>query len=120
MIYLFDMKLTGKAKIDFEKWFEVNPDNSIGLTEKQRILVRNSQLKIFYYLTNSMQYGVFVDFFGSVGIYLETRKIIKYAYVIKYPNNKGIRDRYDRVIDTRNEARQEAIIKANEIYNELF
>ena len=51
------MKLTGKCKEDFEKWlFNRNLLSSICI--KYEILFFN-----FYDLTESMQYGVYTDFF---------------------------------------------------------
>jgi len=49
------MRLTGKCEIDFKKW---------------RIAKKDSHLKDWFFeeLMPSMQYGVYVDFFDSVGI----------------------------------------------------
>jgi len=45
------MKITGQCKEDFEKWFLKQWDIK--------------KLEYFYFLTSSMQYGVFVDFFDG-------------------------------------------------------
>ena len=97
------MKLTGKCKEDFEKWYWEN--------------VYDTMIK-WDALTFSMQYGVYVDFFDSVGIDV---------YVASSPNHKsyyfsvGKLFKWETVtkqMETRHEARTKAIEKANEIYNE--
>tara|TARA_R110000850_G_scaffold90138_6_gene192393 strand:+ start:7212 stop:7475 length:264 start_codon:yes stop_codon:yes gene_type:complete len=59
------MKLTGKCREDFEKWFTDN-DNHKGFDAEQIALDRKYRLKLFYQLYPSMQYGVYEDFFRSV------------------------------------------------------
>jgi hypothetical protein len=55
------MKLTGKCKEDFEKWFLTTPDS-----------VKYNPLHFFYEdLSEAMKYGVYVDFFDSVEIYID-------------------------------------------------
>ena len=54
------MKLTGKCKEEFEKWYlKYIKSNS----EK---LISNTDVNYFSLLTDSMQYGVYEDFFRSV------------------------------------------------------
>ena len=53
------MKEKDKFQLDFEKWFKYN-----GQTVKCR-------LNDFYKLSGSMQFGVLIDFFDSVGLYIE-------------------------------------------------
>jgi hypothetical protein len=104
------MELTGKCKEDFEKWYNNPLVEHVGLRRLPQW---------FYTLTESMQYGVYVDFFDSVGIFCEDRRYtdINMAWVVKYPNFKGMQDRFDGLTKTRQEARSKAIEKANEIYN---
>ena len=95
------MILTGKCKEDFDKWFELE----------------YSHCAIYDYWINedlgiSIQYGVFVDFFDSVDIYVETYYAAKNTYEV-IVNEIGY-----ELCDTRQEAREQAILKANEIYNE--
>lgn len=105
------MKLTGKAKEDFEKWLKENHSN-IGFTG---IVATN-----FKKLPNSCKYGVFVDWFDSVdlfftdlayevpsGDYYYSWEIIGF-YGVFYNETK---------YNTRPESRKAAIEKANEIYN---
>jgi len=102
------MILTGKCKVDFEKW---------------RISKKDSYLKhcFFEELEASMQYGVYIDFFDSVGIRLiidmdfENEVYDKFALYIEY--KKHCFCNYGMNFKTRKEARAEAIKKANEIYN---
>ena len=102
------MKLTGKCKADFEKWL----CKEHNYTDDEGIPYAND----FYELPNSMQYGVYVDYFDSVGIIIEIttdhKKIPTFWVDI---NNKQVDD---IELNTRQESRTKAIEKANEIYNE--
>jgi len=102
--------MKGKCKKDFEKWY----------TNTIRKELQYRELRRFHDLQPSMQYGVIVDFFDSVRIYLSIERgwsVIGDCY-----------DGYDYIIgvqylgtaDTRHEAREAAIEKATEIYNEKF
>jgi hypothetical protein len=109
------MKLTGKCKGDFEKWmFKENLLKDLCI--KHQIISMN-----FYHLSKSMQYGVYVDFFDSVGLIIQTdigslrfsdmqKEIWYQSGVLGY--------RFNKETKTRQEARIEAIEKANKIYNE--
>ncbi len=104
------MKLTGKCKEDFEKWC-INNDN---VNYKRILGVFSVALYGFWidwrYLPQSMRYGILIDFFDSVGIYVNTMKFDN-MYV-------GLCDQLlDKHFKTRQQARTEAIKKANEIYN---
>ena len=94
------MKLTGKCKADFKKWYV-------------------STQKYFYdidYAPNNMKYGVYVDFFVSVGL-----NVLMFTQDAKnYYTNILKNGRYLIKVggyNTRQEAREQAIEKANEIYN---
>lgn len=92
------MKLTGKAKEDFEKWYIKSYDSVMTITA-------------FYNLPFAMQWGVYVDFFDSKGIEIMLDKDFRDCWVFvidatEYGN-----------FSTRAEARKEAIETANEIYN---
>jgi hypothetical protein len=96
------MNLTGKCKEEFEKW-----------RMKQNYDV---DAPFFYELNYSMQYGVYVDFFDSVGLYIEIthdNKDIKTFWVDI--NGEDVDDYIGS--NNRTEARLIAIKKANEIYN---
>jgi len=115
------MELTGKAKKDFEKWYR----NYIGNHKGRNLLIDGTYNSFFKKLPQSMQYGIFVDFFDSVGMMIELQVHVdptmqggcfkKFKAVILFkgrfvnvPNGYG--KRYN--------ARTEAIKKANELYNE--
>jgi hypothetical protein len=102
------MELTGKCKEDFEKWYELNYE-TIGL--------RSFYLAGFYEQPETMQYGVYVDFFDSVkmNIIIERRTQNLYLFVIYFSNYYGSGDIPNK--QTRPEARTAAIEKANELYN---
>ena len=106
------MELTGQCKEDFEKWLDDN--HGILLYNIYPNMAGYTCLKT---LPDSMQFGVLVDFFDSVGI----RIIIGtgysgylYFYSIKRPNFNA---EFDNEFQTRQEARTKAIEKADEIYN---
>ena len=93
------MILTGKAKLDFEKWLD-----------KQNV----APYKVMFYdIPIVVQIAYLIEWFDSVGI------IITSDY---FELNKGY---YSEILDsnfaivkpTRQEALTEAIKKANEIYN---
>jgi NADH:ubiquinone oxidoreductase subunit 4 (subunit M) len=100
------MKLTGKCKEDFEKW-----------RMKQNYDV---DAPFFYDLKYSMQYGVYVDFFDSLDVFIyiiawETEVgdfYFKYEIIGFWGNHSA-----SLRCETRQEARDAAIEKANELYN---
>ena len=105
------MEITGKCREEFKKW-----QHDCNWFEDFNIYNENYRnIEIFYTLTPSMQYGVYVDFFDSVGInitdYVRFYEISWSGFVSdicegKY-HNKG-----------RQYSRLKAIEKANEIYND--
>jgi hypothetical protein len=94
------MKLTGKCKEDFEKWLKLKPK-------------RYGYDPVFNWLQTEMQYGVYVDFFDSVG----TRIILSTHWEDKEYFQVDIHNFSEYYINTRPEARTLAIEKANQIYN---
>ena len=105
------MKLTGKCKIDFEKWQKAED----WFWNAEMFDADYTNLELFNELPNSLKYGVYVDYFDSVGIDIDVfnnRSQGFYGYRFT-----GMR--YMKInIKTRQEARTKAIEKANEIYNE--
>ena len=99
------MKLTGKCKKDFEKWYNEVQKYNIGW---------------FYRLQPEYQYGVYVDYFDSVGFIMEIQPICE----VKMSGLKTMGYRFyvngevkgNVILNTRPEARTAAIEKANEIY----
>jgi hypothetical protein len=117
------MKLTGKCKEDFEKWFTKDIEDFENYDQHL--------LNEFYKQIYSMQYGVYVDFFDSVNVYVTEIphwcKGIK-SFRIGFHILKGCvinslfvrpdNTVYDFIeFNSRPEARTAAIEKANEIYN---
>tara|TARA_R110000796_G_scaffold242334_1_gene364367 strand:- start:380 stop:727 length:348 start_codon:yes stop_codon:yes gene_type:complete len=114
------MKLTGKCKEDFEKWYIViflkHSLKYYESTDKNTMEFVRIDLKTFYTKNESMQYGVYVDFFDSAYIECPVLRYQKnqFSYVVSLndKNHMG-----GEVYKTRPEARTAAIEKANEIYN---
>ncbi len=106
------MKLEGKAKSEFEKWFKDNYEHTMLLWGEY---VENTG---FYELTESMRYSVYVDWFDSVDIDITVRKRNgEFDYDIKDHLNSGLLFTDYDWRATRPEARTAAIEKANEIHN---
>mgnify|MGYP003655106637 FL=1 len=104
------MELTGKCKEEFDKWaYTEGANNSLELT----------CLKEFYNLPPSMQYGVLVDYFDSVKIFIQIETRIFDKEHPCYIYSKTV---YNRVgcFNTRPEARTAAIEKAKELRNEAL
>ena len=105
------MKLTGKCKEDFEKWLrdlkfnDDSYDNLDALTQLNWID-----------FPQSMQYGVYVDFFDSVGVFIDNSLNHTAGFNISLIKSNGDYIVFDTEI-TRTEARKKAIEKANELYN---
>ena len=107
------MKLTGKCKEDFEKWVSKQPYSiSHDVGERAMNIVPLSEM--IEQLPQSMQYGVLVDFFDSVDIGISMNQYNNtYWYDIENPYTIDGDE-----LKSRPEARKQAILKANEIYNE--
>lgn len=99
--------LVGQAKKDYEKWLCNNN------TPFWRVF--NEE-----WITPSMQYGVIIDWFDSVGIVIE----IDFIFHLKHWCSSTIEldGRYEiyDTLKTRHQARQKAIDKAVEIYNKRY
>jgi len=66
------MKLTPKVKQDFEKWLSVNY-HSYSYRK-----FNDKYDAPFYKLHQSMQYGVYVDYFESKGVIIDIRFVLDY------------------------------------------
>tara|TARA_R110000782_G_scaffold150690_1_gene243385 strand:+ start:752 stop:1144 length:393 start_codon:yes stop_codon:yes gene_type:complete len=105
--------ITGKTKQEFEKWWNIDHIKH--------------KLEDFYDLPKSMQYGVLVDYFDSVGVIIETPFYWGgnwWKYEISTRELSCSEEEYvtnlrasKEGFKTRPEARPEAIKKANEIRN---
>lgn len=101
------MELNGKAKEDFNKWViqEYPILRHINITED----------KLFVSLSNAL----IIEWFDSVGIYIQID-----CGNLKHDNTNNVyfqggvlKNEFGSVFNTRKEATEEAIKKANEIYN---
>ena len=108
------MKLTGKCKEEFEKWYRIE--------FKKRTL---PYIAMFYISDLSIQIGVYIDYFDSVGVYInidsdwtknECVMDIYHYEISGEPIWESSRSK-ELVMDTRTAARTDAIMKANEIRN---
>ena len=105
--------LTGKCKEDFEKWFYAN-EVHLDICELEFNYQKSTVLDVFQSLPLSMQYGVLVDFFDSVGISIEIQYMYNYYEALIFYNEwHHVEESINRI-----ESRIEAIKKANQLYNE--
>lgn len=93
------MMLTGKAKQDFEDWYTARTPSAHAL-----LLVH------FYNKTELERYAWYIEWFDSIGIYLT---IGRYGYQLNTDTISITR----KTGETRQEATKQAIIHANELYN---
>jgi hypothetical protein len=107
------MKLTGKCKQDFERWYS-NQKYNLSATHNAGYHP-NNYMDWFYTLPKSMQYGVYVDFFDSVGVNIEITNDNKHIKTFWVDVNAKETD--DIELNSRPEARTAAIEKANQTYN---
>tara|TARA_R110000823_G_scaffold313131_1_gene440441 strand:+ start:502 stop:843 length:342 start_codon:yes stop_codon:yes gene_type:complete len=110
------MKLTGKCKEDFKNYL------------LNDITDFSYKYNYFINLQDSMQYGVYVDFFDSVGINIDVCHnyildgkndniiVLGYYYELNAQPNIHV-SQYCEDHKTRPESRTQAIEKVNEIYN---
>ena len=123
------MELTGKAKIEFEYWMVTD-----GIKTNEELSCLNhyhTPLSTFYNSPESMRYGVYVDFFDSVGIHIKIEPYLgggpdlyyielcwrrRSDHIDEYWQPKQDNDEL-YVFNTRPEARTAAIDKAKEIFN---
>lgn len=110
------MELTGKCKEDFEKWYEQSEYRKYF----QLTGVMSDTPFVFYKVPTSMQFGVYVDFFDSVGIWCDIQpaynEIGVESFIFNIVNGGEIYN--DDENYQRHEAQTKAIEKANEIYNQ--
>ena len=93
--------MKAKAKEDFRKWYN----------EQTPYTPWNTPYDVFMGKHPSMKWGVLVDFYDSVGIPIEIIICLDgFHYNI---------DECFKPFKTRPEARKQALIKAEQIYNEL-
>lgn len=104
------MKLTGKCLKDFENWASKRKEFQRQFLELH--LIVSNHLVIFNNLPDSMKYGVYVDFFDSVSINLDTilGEVILYSYL-----KDDLKTNYAEL--KRSKIRIKRLKKANNKYN---
>ena len=114
------MKLTKKSKEAFEKWYR-EFDNEFCIN-KPLIIDDDNYCEYFEDLPLNYQFGVYVDFFESVGLDVEA---IRRAYkrgkdyewsVLNIEREEVVRSGFS---DSRLSARESAVSSANDYYNEI-
>ena len=98
------MILTDKALDDFYTWIEKEDFPLSKYAIKNNLVV------------NVVLNALIIEWFDSVGIYIGTESEYIYEHVgfYAYVNNKNL----NKIFELRQEATEQAILKANEIYNE--
>ena len=101
--------LTGKTKDDFEKWYikkDVSEDEFYNIWEE------------WSSLSTSCKNAFYIDFFDSIGIYIEISFYDDSYWTYNIYSNKPVLEKETaNICNNRQEATEEAIKKANEIYN---
>lgn len=102
------MILTGKAQGDFEKW----------LCKEDNLFIEEIK-EMSNYIDERYLNALIIEWLDSVGIFIE---LYKYDYFVTYIVHGDITekgwDESDAPSETRQEAIEKAIVKANKIYNE--
>ena len=111
------MELTGKCKEDFEKWVNQNHQKLIVRMGSEK--TTTGTLILWDEFPLSLKWGVYVDFFDSVGIKILIKNQDYQNWWFFHIKPVDIHETYiERSLrNTRSEARKSAIEKANEIYN---
>lgn len=100
------MEITGKALKDFWKWYLLPEQRKRYKTGS--LLGKEPAIKIrFLAMSFTERYGVYVDFFREVLTSVDYLNMLEFIYQHQKFST-----------DTLNKARQHAIEKANEIYNQ--
>lgn len=110
------MILTGKTLEHFKEWYKDFDKSGI----KSMPYTTLKPYVCFLNIDFSMQYGVLVDFFDSLGIVIAIRNDFYENWrCLGYVNGYHLPD-FSIGSETRDEARRKAIEKANELYNLLY
>ena len=114
------MELKGKAKDDFYKWIHNSEHAKHEYCSYQES--SNAPRYEFKYedveLPEILENTLIIEFFDSVYIYIETWQNDGFCWQV-YSNLVEESPKYNNTLKTRPEAQNEAIKKANQIYNEL-
>lgn len=107
-----NIMLTDKARIDFNKWLSSKRNETIidGDIEYDLVYLFN------YILPEDLKKNLIIEWFDMVNIYINPtqrmpQEVNKWAFIVDF-------ELYDKLLfKTRQEASEEAIKKANQIYN---
>ena len=106
------MILTGETKLDFERWLHSND-----VLIKDGIYDDTYLTDVFDKLPLNLQYASIIEWFDSVGIYVNSSGLtLSKTFISDVSVNDNCEYNYDG-FRTRKEATEQAIKKANEIYN---
>ena len=111
--------MKGQAKKDFEKWYSENRLSKQASSTSVSVGESFISLSQFKRINPSLQYGVIVDWFDSVGIVVDILKTDydkMFNFEVYNEQNSGL-TQWSGKEKTRPQARQKAIDKAVEIYN---
>jgi len=108
------MILTDKCKEEFELWFRQKKANS------------KFRFWMLIEIEESVLNALIIEFFDSFGIYISVEVYGSPEFKIKYESIVSIKSedwylqgQFSEIYLTRSEATQSAILKANEIFNNL-
>jgi len=119
--------LTGKCREAFEKWVFATKEELDFLFDIMGIeALVTPKINALEELPFSMQWGVYLEFFDSIGIYINVFYVFGYNednfnYEISLKSDElySVNQDDDHNIYTREEAQTKAIKKANSIFNEI-
>jgi hypothetical protein len=116
------MNLTGKCKEEFEDWLGSQTINTGSDIHKWYV----TWVK-FHIISDSAKYGVYVDYFDSVGIHIKltpyfdsVTKIVLWFFTLKDKRCVHLNSHLENKANTRPEARTKAIEKADKLRNDLL
>ena len=108
------MELTGAAKEAFEKWYIIyNRSQRKDYGQFADVQIKGK----FDRCIPSMKWGVYVDWFDSVGMSVNVHGVVMYSFKVIWGLSNGKRFNPFIAFNTRHEARTEAIKKASELFN---
>ena len=115
------MEITGKCKENFEEWLGSQTRNTGSDIHKWYVTWAK-----FHIISDSAKWGVYVDFFDSVGLLIDTEivwgfdalNLNVYEYTIKHQEELLLLG--EGYKETRPKSRTAAIERANELYNERY
>jgi len=105
------MKLTGRAKEKFEKWWIEQPNSHTD--NRHTYLIYGNMLVRLDSIPDAFQWGVYQDWADSMGYYFDIEKRFDEDGYVCFGNHN-----FEKETNTRQEARNAAIEKLNQLINE--